>query len=211
VLTLVSAADGAAALDRHDEARWQAALADRILITKSDLAPGAVDDLRARLAALNPVAMIGDARAAAPDPALFDAAPGVRPAPQGHHHHHAADARIRSLVLEAGTVDASRLAAFVAMLQERHGAALLRLKGIAALRHDPERPAVVQAVGHLLHPASRLDRWPDGERRTRLVVILDGTDPAEVLALWDGFFGAPAVDRPDAAALMGEGGAGLFG
>ena len=211
LLTLVSAVDGATALDRHDEARRQAALADRILITKADLAPDAVERLRERLAALNPSAEIGDARGAAPDPALFDAATGVRPRPHGHHRHHAADARIRSVVLETGIVDAARLAGFVAALQGRHGAALLRLKGIAALLHDPGRPAVVQAVGHLLHPASRLDRWPDGERRTRLVAILDGVDPAEVSALWDGFFGGPAIDRPDAAALMGEGGAGLFG
>ena len=69
---------------------------------------------------------------------------------------------------------------------------------------------VVQAVGHLLHPATSLDRWPDGERRTRLVAILDGVDTAEVAALWDAFFGPPAIDRPDAAALMGDGGAGLF-
>ena len=210
VLTLVSAVDGGAALDRHDEARRQAALADRILVTKSDLAPDAVPALRQRLAVLNPAATIGDARDTAADPALFDAGAAPRQASQGHHHHHAADARIRSAVLEAGTVDAARLAGFVATLQARHGAALLRLKGIAALRHDPERPAVVQAVGHLLHPATQLDRWPDHDRRTRLVAILDGVDPADVLALWDGFFGAPAIDRPDAAALMGEGEQGLF-
>ena len=210
VLTLVSAVDGGAALDRHDEARRQAALADRILVSKSDLAPDAVAALRQRLAALNPVATIGDARETLPDLALFDAGGAPRPAPQGHHHHHAADARIRSAVLEAGTVDAPRLAGFVATLQERYGAALLRLKGIAALRHAPDRPAVVQAVGHLLHPATLLDRWPDADRRTRLVAILDGVDPAEVSALWDGFFGGPAIDRPDAAALRAEDGPGLF-
>ena len=214
VVTLVSAVDGAATLDRHDEARRQAALADRILITKSDLAPAAVPALRDRVAALNPAAEIGDAREAGADPALFDAAAAAaaRPASQDHRHrHHAADARIRSVVLEAGIVDAQRLAGFVAALQGRHGAALLRLKGVAALRHDPARPAVVQAVGHMLHPATHLDRWRDGDPRTRLVAILDGADPAEAAALWNAFFGGPAVDRPDAAALMGEGGAGLFG
>ena len=215
VLTLVSADGGAAALDRHDEARRQVALADRILVTRSDLAPDAVPTLRLRLAALNPSAPVGDARQVSPDPALFEhgAKPMKRPALQGHRHHHGADARIRSAVLAAGTVDAARLAGFVAAVQARHGAALLRLKGIAALRHDPERPAVVQAIGHVLHPTASLDRWPDGERGTRLVAILDGVDPAEVSALWDGFFGEPAVDRPDAAALAGAlsgGGPSLF-
>ncbi len=212
VVTLVSAVDGEATLDRHDEARRQVALADRVLVTKADLAAGdAVERLRTRLAALNPAAPVEDARdATAPfdlGPAAGFAGPAV---PAGGHHHHAAEAHIRAVVLEAGTVDAARLDGFIAVLQRRHGPALLRLKGLAALRHDPGRPAVVQAVGHLLHPARFLAAWPGPERRTRLVAILDRVDPAEAMGLWDGFFGPPALDRPDAAALMGEGGAGLF-
>ncbi|WP_237481167.1 CobW family GTP-binding protein [Lichenibacterium dinghuense] len=211
VLTLVSAVDGGAVLDRHDEARRQVAVADRILITKSDLAPHAIEGLSARLAGLNPAAPVADAREEPPRLALFEPGPVPRPpAAAGHHHHHAADARIRSAVLTGGTVDAAALGAFVAELQRRHGAALLRLKGLASLRQDPDQPAVIQAIGHLLHPASRLDRWPGGERGTRLVAILDGVAPAEVAALWDAFFGQPAIDRPDAAALAGHGGAGLF-
>ena len=52
--------------------------------------------------------------------------------------------------------------------------------------------------------------WPAGGPRTRLVAILDGIDPAEVEDLWAGFLGPPAIDRPDAAALMRESGRGLF-
>ena len=209
VLTLVSAPDGMAVLDAHDEARRQVALADRILLTKTDLAPAAAGALDGRLAALNPTAPIADAREAPLDAALFASGAARGLAPEGHHHH-AADARLRSVVLDAGTVDAARLAGFVAALQARNGAALLRLKGVAALRHDPDRPTVVQAVGHVLHPATRLRGWPDGEPRTRLVAILDAVDPADVAALWANFFGGPAVDRPDAAALMDEGNPGLF-
>ena len=118
-------------------------------------------------------------------------------------------------MLEAGQVDAARLHGFIAVLQHRLGAALLRLKGLAALSLDPARPAVIQAVGHLLHPMTRLAAWPTShpERATRLVVIVDGVDPAETATLWDDIFGGPAIDRPDAAALMMEpdqGGPGLF-
>ncbi|MGI3901026.1 MAG: CobW family GTP-binding protein [Janthinobacterium lividum] len=214
VLTLVSAVDGDATLDRYEEARRQVALADRLLVTKTDLA--ASDALSTRLAALNPAATVEDEAQASIGAAWFDdgtgTAMGPEPSDDVHHAHghHAADARIRAVVLEAGVVEADRLGAVVAALQERHGAVLLRLKGIAALRHDIGRPAVVQAVGHLLHPVTWLGSWPPGGPRTRLVAILDGIDPNEVRELWDGFFGPPTIDRPDAAALMRDSGRGLF-
>ena len=229
VLTVVSATQGDEVLDPHDEARRQVAMADCIAVTCCDLVAGdpeaesALAGLKVRLARLNPTAAIDDARDMAANPdALFALARPVAPArhpavrPDGPHRHHAADARIRSLVLEAGQVDAALLHGFIAILQDRLGVALLRLKGLAALSQDPTRPAVIQAVGHLLHPMTRLAAWPPfrcQERATRLVVILDGADPADAAALWDSFFGGPAIDRPDAAALMTRavpGGPGLF-
>ncbi len=229
VLAVVSAQHGDEVLDRHDEARRQVAMADAIAVTGCDLVEGepeaenALAGLTRRLSRLNPAAAIDDARDLAANPSsLFAVAPPVAPVrvlaarPDGHHHHHAADARIRSLVLDAGQVDASQLHGFIAVLQHRFGDAVLRLKGLATLSQDPSRPAVIQAVGHLLHPSTRLDAWPSGfcpMGATRLVVIVDGIDPAEVAALWDSFFGGPAVDRPDAAALMmgvEPGGPGLF-
>lgn len=212
VVTLVSAPDGLATLDAHVEARHQVALADRILLTKCDLATPS-EALMARLAALNPLARPGRALAADAAAVLFgaEAAAPVVPSPVPAHHHHADDARIRAVVLRAGVLEADRLGAFVADLQGRTGAALLRLKGLAALRHDPGRPNVVQAVGHLLHPARRLDGWRDGEPRTELVAILDGVDPSRVRDLWEAYCGPPAIDRADAQALRPEGGAGLFG
>ncbi len=109
-----------------------------------------------------------------------------------------------------------QLHGFIAVLQDRLGAALLRLKGLAALTRDPARPAVIQAVGHLLHPMTFLAAWPPScgpECATRLIVIVDGVDLADTADLWDSFFGGPAIDRPDAAALMmrtDPGGPGLF-
>lgn len=48
---------------------------------------------------------------------------------------------------------------------------LLRMKGIFALSDDLERPLVAHAVQHRLHPLQRLERWPDGERSSRVVLI----------------------------------------
>ena len=69
VITLVDAVNGEATLDAHVEAVKQAAVADRIVLTKTDLADAAeVEALRARLKQVNPGAVlldVNDAGAAA--------------------------------------------------------------------------------------------------------------------------------------------------
>ncbi len=75
VVTLVDAVNGQATLDAHEEAVKQAAVADRLVLTKTDLLAGASSgDLRARLAALNPGARLLDAaKGEATAAALLDA------------------------------------------------------------------------------------------------------------------------------------------
>jgi G3E family GTPase len=62
VVTLVDAVNGEATLDAHIEAVKQAAVADRIVLSKTDLADQTVvERLKARLRALNPAAPLLDA------------------------------------------------------------------------------------------------------------------------------------------------------
>jgi len=79
VVTLVDAVEGARTLDRFAEAARQAAVADALVISKTDLAPFGAD-LAERLDALNPAAerLLG---AAAADPATVLFAPAKRPHP----------------------------------------------------------------------------------------------------------------------------------
>ncbi|TIQ55264.1 MAG: GTP-binding protein, partial [Mesorhizobium sp.] len=75
VITLVDAVNGNATLDAHVEAVKQAAVADRIVVTKADLAtdPRDVEALRARLRQINPGAELLDAGDRRTDAAaLFD-------------------------------------------------------------------------------------------------------------------------------------------
>ncbi len=57
VITTLDAVNAMATLDQHPEAVKQAAVADRILLTKTDMS-GDVDALRDRIAALNPAAPV---------------------------------------------------------------------------------------------------------------------------------------------------------
>lgn len=232
VITLVDAVNGAATLDRHDEAVKQVAVADRIVITKGDVDAAGLDALTTRLKKLNPSARIMLAHRTAPT-ALFDCGlydPATKSADvqrwlgeedddhhhhdhdHGHHghdhgdhdhHHHRHDDRVKSFSLVHNQpVPYAAIEMFLDLLRSVHGEQLLRLKGIVELAEQPERPVVIHGVQKLLHPIARLPKWPDGQRGTRLVII--GFDLAEehVRRLFAAITNQPAIDQPDRAALQ---------
>lgn len=202
VVTLVDAAAGAATLDAQEEAVRQAAVADRLVLTKTDLArPEAAAALEARLRALNPVAPIlravaGEVAAAAllgAGPPGRDARPAavrawLDPALDGdehdHHHHHDPnrhDARIRAACLSFDApLPWEGVATWLEVLATTRGDAVLRIKGILDLEGE-QRPVVVHGVQGVFHPPVRLAAWPEGEpRRSRLVFILRDLAPEVV-------------------------------
>jgi len=228
VVTVVDAVNGAATLDAHAEAVKQAAMADRLVLTKTDLADTAqVAAITARLHALNPAAPILDAaqgEATAerilnsglydPDKKIPDvkrwlaaeAYAQIHEHAHDHHHHHhdvnRHDEHISSFVLTTdAAIPAGTLEMFLELLRATHGDKLLRLKGIVKLAELPDAPVVVHGVQHVFHPTARLERWPDDDHRSRLVFITRDLPERTVRALFDAFLGAAAIDRPDRAAL----------
>ena len=190
VVALVDSVQGMNTLDRHREAVKQAAVADAIILSKTDLISHTLEPLRARLAALNPGALQHQSSDVAPAPVsllagddLYD--PALRPeqvrdwlaAETDHAHHHHAhdinrhDAEIGSFGL---TFDEplhwEHVATWLDALVSGHGADLLRVKGILDIA-GRERPIVVQAVQRLFSPPAELAAWPDGLRRSRIVFI----------------------------------------
>ncbi len=224
VVTVVDAVNGERTLDQHAEAVKQAAVADRIVLTKTDLADVEQRErIVARLRALNPAAGILDAakgEATAerllncglfdpdrkiPDVTKWLAAEAYAGAHDHHHYHHDVnrhDAHIGSFVLASDTaIPAGTLEMFLELLRATHGDKLLRIKGIVKLAEMPDTPVVVHGVQHVFHPTARLERWPDDDHRTRLVFITRDLPERAVRELFEAFIGAPAPDRPDRAAL----------
>ena len=224
VVTLVDAVNGAASLDAHVEALKQAAVADRLVLTKTDLAEAEdIAALTARLRAINPGARILDAgRAGAADLldcGLYD--PATKSADvrrwlgeaaadrhdhhhesHDHRHHHRHDSRVKTHALvHEGAVPFSAIEAFLDLLRATHGERLLRMKGVIELAEDPARPLVVHGVQRLLHPPARLPAWPDERRGTRLVLISLDMPADYVERLFAALTNRPAVDTPDRAAL----------
>ena len=220
VITLVDALAGEKTLADHREAVRQVAVADRLVLTKTDIATSEdTNRLRAALAGINPLAELveaGDIRAASPDilsAGFFDlsAKPEavgswMKAATSDHHHHrhdvNRHDEHICAFALSAekplprGTVDA-----FQNRLAADYGAHILRLKGVVAVVGD-RYPRVVHGVRDMIYPASQLANWPAGtEGKTRIVVITRDLAEEPVREMFQAFINTPGIDRPDRAAL----------
>jgi G3E family GTPase len=189
VVTLVDAVTGAATLDRFPEASRQAAVADALVISKTDLAPLG-DDLAARMDALNPDAeRIADARSGDPAAVVFGALRRPRPNPpppvkEGAAEPHASHSHgiaTFAIVLE-GTISRFDFARALGGLAQDRGNDLLRVKGLVRFADRPDRPAVVQAAQHAMFSPEWLDAWPDDDERSRLVFIVQDMAPDEILA-----------------------------
>lgn len=191
VITTVDAVNGLSQLDTYVESNRQAAIADRIVITKADLLDAVPQALAARLGRLNPDAVCHVATADGPDAdtllgdgaasrsaqlqsasGFYCDAPATLVTADGMAHR----AAISSFVVCVDEpIDWTGFGVWLTMLLNRHGDRVLRVKGILDIAGE-ERPVAVHGVQHLVHPPVHLAGWPDGERTSRIVFIVDGLD-----------------------------------
>ena len=195
IIAVVDVPNGAHNIETYPKSARQVAVADRIIISKSDLANHeAIDRLRDVLTRINPAAeavLLDEAT----DPAealLLDTIHdlGARPAEVAswmaaetshrydHDHAHGVNLHgsIGAFVIEADRAVAwPRFALWLSMLIHRHGRQILRLKGLIDIE-GAETPVVVHGVQHIIHRPFHLAAWPDGIRRTRIVVIGESLD-----------------------------------
>ena len=188
VVTVVDAVNGMGQLDTMPEAVKQAAVADRIVLSKTDLAALEVTtELNSRLKTLNPYVSITSAIQGEIDPALLvNLGPGsakALPAElnrwlgdgdtylgkklKGNH-----DAAIRAFSLrfdQPFTWDS--LNAALQTLTMLRGPDLLRVKGIVNVAGE-SGPVILQAAQHVIHPPVTLESWRDADRSTRIVFIV---------------------------------------
>jgi len=191
VVTVIDAVAGETNLRERPEAVRQIAVADRIVLTKTDLANPA--SLQRRIGNLNPGAPVIVARHGAVDPELIlhcglfnpgskipDVA-GWLHAEAHAHHHHDHDERVTSFCL---TFDRplhwQGVGMWLEMLIQTRGKDLLRIKGILNLQGQ-DRPVAINAVQHVLHPPALLSAWPEGDPRTSRIVFITQDLPRAVI------------------------------
>ncbi len=219
VVTTVDAVNGARQHRRHDESRKQIAVADRIVITKTDLADGrnlaALEDQLRRLnpsaprfdsqtdcltaaklltndvydprTKSNEVARWIDAEAFSEHDHARDSTRGLgRALGRDHtgkrsnvhaddinrHDINRHDGGIHAFCLTFDTpMDWTAFGLWLSMLLQRHGEDVLRVKGLLHVA-GMKTPVAVHGVQHIVHPPIHLPRWPDRERRSRIVFIV---------------------------------------
>ena len=121
-----------------------------------------------------------------------------------HDHHHLHDRDIASFCfVREQPIAREALRLLLDALQQNLGPNLLRVKGIVNVAEEPDRPAVIQGAQHLLHNLDWLPRWPDADRRSKIVFITQGFDRAEIedmIALLDRVATRTAAARAKAQA-----------
>ncbi|EAR50107.1 cobalamin synthesis protein/P47K family protein [Oceanicola granulosus HTCC2516] len=200
VVCTVDGMNGLATLAAHPEPEKQIAVADRILVTKADIAePAALAALEARVQALNPVTPLARSTGQGFDADfLFGADLGdaarrddevnrwLALAEHGHddHHHHHHDhahghghtSGTTTFVLRfPERIDWTAFGVWLTALLHAHGEKILRVKGILNVL-ESDTPVVIHGVQHVVHPPLHLARWPDDDRSSRIVFIARGVE-----------------------------------
>lgn len=214
VIATVDAVNGAAQLDTYLESNRQAAIADRLVITKTDIAkPDALAAVQDRLGRINPDAIVLDVQD--PDLAIGDLLHGGASragrllSASGFYCEDT-----RQLVTAEGVAHSARFASFVVtvdqpidwtgfgiwmtMLLNRHGERVLRVKGILNIAGE-ERPVAIHGVQHLVHTPVHMEAWTTQDRRSHIVFIVDGLDASLLKRSFEAFSVArPRAGQPQA-------------
>jgi G3E family GTPase len=208
VVTTLDAVLGLGQLQEHPESVKQAALADRIVITKTDIASNdKIELLRQSVAALNPqatvhVALSADFRledvllgsAATPGAAISDVRPGSVCSEPSNTSRHAGTIRAQSFFIPR-SIDWAGLAGWTELIRSVLGARMLRCKGLLQI-HGLDGPVLVQGVQGVFAPPVRLPEWPSDDHRARLVCITQHVDRELLEASLAALYAEPGTFPP---------------
>lgn len=230
VIATVDAVNGQFQLENHVESTRQAAIADRLVLTKTDIADEVtIARLLDRLRRFNPDApILQSAERDFDAPALFsqnDFAAAGQPErstrewfrqtfqsddpltpetiSQPGHEHGSGDRtrhgeRIRSFVVTVDEpIDWTAFGIWLTMLLNRHGDRILRVKGMLNLAGE-SAPVAIHGVQHLVHTPVHMQAWPDNDRRSHIVFIVDDLDSSLIRRSLAAFnrLAAPVSQQP---------------
>lgn len=202
VVTAIDAVNGARQLENHQESIKQTAVADFIIITKADIADTAeTRTLKSRLAKLNAGAPVldGSRDVISPQQLFRDdladidsrasivqswfSNPNVESDALSHNH---SDGVQSFCVQNDRPLDWTAFGIWMSMLLHCHGDKVLRIKGLLNVS-DVDTPVLINGVQHIVHPPVHLTEWPDDDRNSRLIFIVQGMSVQSIRRSLDAF------------------------
>ena len=213
VVTCIDAIHGMEQMNSQPEAVKQAAVADKLLITKTDLLEdeAGLAQLEARLKTLNPAAIqlkpeMGKIAAKEltglglfnPEKKTSDVSAWLKEEAYGdthehdhsHGHHHDVNRHGDGIKAFCFTYDTpikwDNFVEWMESMTAAHGASLLRMKGILNVV-EADGPVVVHGVQHVFHPPAQLENWPDENKQSKLVMITKNINREPIEATFKSF------------------------
>lgn len=191
VLVTVDAVNGNLHLDRQPESIKQISAADKIILTKTDLAaPDEITRLIARIRSLNPSVQVIEAilgevnlqellRSSDMEHSQTKNTAITFGTARINDSAHVPDTASISLTFDQ-PLDWTAFGLWLSMLLYARGQDVLRVKGL--LDVGEEGPVVLNGVQHIIHPPQHLDRWPSNDQRSHLVFIVRSINPSDIIA-----------------------------
>jgi len=181
IVCVVDAIHGVATMREHDTAANQVALADLIIISKSDIAPsGQLAETQAVIEGINPSAEVAVAVAGNIEPArvfgrqLFDPekrADTIDKWMSVHSGHRHDSVYTTHSIVHGGTLSLAGTSVFLNHVVNEKREQILRIKGLAGFREKDGAPALLHAVQEKFYPVTWLEDWPSADHSSRLVFI----------------------------------------
>lgn len=211
VIAVADGVNGQAHLDLHTESMKQIAVADFVVVSKTDIADAPdLDALCERLMRINPGAQPIRAARGAVDPALLEGTGYTLTGRSAEARDWLQDAGYAATTPAANAdpllhtftltypeeITIPGLVLWMNLLAGIRGAGLLRVKGIVNVEG---KPYAVQAVQRIVSEPVPLDRWPDDhDRQSRLVFITRGMDETQIRQTFAAFRFEGGRDRRNA-------------
>ncbi len=199
IVTTVDAVNSHTNLSQYPESLKQAGIADRLIITKTDIADlQQVASLHVRLRQINPAATIEDSQSeqfdldSLAESATWDISRAAdlrrwlneeayysrNSDHQGKSHRHDDDIAATCIAFDEA-IDWTAFTIWLTMLLYSRGNDVLRIKGLINVKGE-KGPVVIQGVQHIVSPPVHLEKWPDSDRRSRLIFIARGIGDKEL-------------------------------
>ena len=207
IITTIDAVNMDIHLNNHEETAKQLAIADKIVITKTDLMPDLpLAAVKRLLTAINQAAQFFEATQSPSANELLAAdlhnplsnqeqvrswldAPSSDDHQEKHNHQ---DVNRHGTNIETFTLTANRpmdwtgFGLWLLMLLHAHGENVLRVKGILNVINHP-LPLVIHGVQHMIHPPAHLNAWPGNDRSSRIIFITHDMDRSRLEASFQSF------------------------